>query len=150
VDREEEGVKYLPLLLLAGCYDENPAPALHGERHVTALGIPFWWVGPSDSYTTTEAASVAIDQAFTEWTPLEPETPMEYLLAVARGTEIQLYAGHTVPGDGKIYYAGFTWYGGPIEVAMDGESNDLLMGLYHQGMMILRHEWRHALRGDWH
>ena len=150
-------MKYLLLPLTAfmlpacGVLETDDAPQPFGERHVTPLGIPFWWWQPSELYATPLAAAQGIDDAFGWWVPLQPGWSYDALLAVARDHEIQLYPGQKVPGDdASMGYAGYTWYGGLIEIAMDRQWTDIYMSLDHRGVMILRHEWRHALLGNWH
>jgi hypothetical protein len=139
------------MLPACGILETDDAPQPFGERHLTPLGIPFWWWQPSASYETPDAAASGIDEAFGWWVPLQPGWSYDALLAVARDHEIQLYPGDKVPGNKPSRnYAGFTWDSGLIEIAMDRFWTDPDMNLDHVGMLTLRHEWRHALLGNWH
>lgn len=140
-------------LLIPGCFTfriDGP-PTMFGDRHVTELGIPFWFFAASGPYDTPDSAGAAIDEAFRLWSTLEPGFTQEGLLVVAKCVEIQLYPGGKVPGDDlSLNYAGYYWPQGIIEVAMDRRWTDIYMNLDHVGVLTLRHEWRHALRGAWH
>jgi len=158
-------MRILLVALLAGCGGvQEPKVGwqpLTGTEYLTPKkGLSFWWQGPGGAYATPEAASQAIDDAYTEWVAIDQAkfggnlSPIARLTAIQR-VDIQLFTGSAVVGNDtdlstntiSIYWP---WQY-QIDAAMDAQPHeDKGLGVWSVGLQCLRHEWSHVLHGAYH
>lgn len=155
----------IPTCLLGGCsrgldgfsnfYEGGGAPEPYGEKHVTPLGITFYWPGPCWQHQTPEYTASEIDAAF----ELDVASPgqlatwgRDTLLGLAKASPIQLVRDTRVVGDGRSGgYAGYCFgRGRVIEIALLATWYDPALDATWTGVYTLCHEWRHLRYGQFH
>lgn len=144
----------------AGCYEHTVKPGWQppfGERHYSPTGFEFWFPGGTSLYPTAEKAGLEIDRIFTEWAAWYQATyGDEWIFSIlpkVLPVTIQLFPFREIPG----YYEDFVEVGiyweihKQIDVAMRARYHwDPAIGLYTQGIEVLKHEWTHVIRGPFH
>ena len=150
------------LLLIApwGCYQRTVEPGwqpLFGTQCWTPKGFEFYFYAGSPLYPTPEAAGEAIDRIFMEWAVWYQATygdAWSYtLLPKVLPIVIQLFPFSEIPGnDEDAVEIGIYWIEhAQIDIAMRARYHwDPAIGLYTQGLEVLKHEWTHVVKGAFH
>lgn len=129
---------------------------LEGVQFKTpSYGIKFWWVGPAGGFNTPEQAGIEIERVHSEWMKLYKEKWGDLeeweLLMASIYVDIQLFASGAIrgnTGDRGVHTLGIWWYDhNQIDVAMAAPYHfDAGLGIYTQGLEVLKHEWTHCAR----
>ncbi len=119
------------LLLLAGCQDDEVEFAAPNRE--TPLGF---------RYNYHEDLGGEIDYAAQLYLDYDPAASLDTLRAYP------IVVSDTATVNGR--YLGYTHYGSHIEVVRRSRWTDPFMSMDHTDLLILRHEWKHVMLGDWH
>ena len=157
-------MRFSVALLLLGCGGPTDKEVgwqpLQGIEHKTPnYLISFWWIAPAGGVNTPEEAGVEIERVYVDWL-------REYaakwgdreewrLLLATLYVDIQLFPDSGIRGNDPsldVHTLGIWWYDhNQIDVAQAAPYHwDSALGIYTQGLEVLKHEWTHCVRGWYH
>lgn len=158
-------MRFTIALLLASCsggVDDKEVGwrPLEGVEHKTPnYWIPFWWIGPAGSCSTPEEAGVEIERVYSDWrkeyiAKWGDKENWQLILATYK-VNLQLFPNTGIRGNSTdlgIHTLGIWWYDhNQIDVAQAAPYHwDPALGIYTQGLEVLKHEWTHVVRGLYH
>lgn len=149
-----------PVVLPGGCYRttiKSGWQPLAGKEYMTRRGLSFWWIHGTILYPTPEIAAEEIDRIYVEWNAwytvtYNDQQPWQ-LLSRTLAVDIQTMPWPRIPGnDDNAFTLGIYWETHKqIDVAMRAAYHwDPTIGQYTRGLEVLKHEWTHVIRGNFH
>lgn len=144
----------------AGCYTSTVKPGwqpLSGTQHYSPKGFEFWVIAQTSLYPTPEKTGLEIDRIFSEWASWYQATYGDQwiftLLPKVIPVAIQLFPFREIPGnyEGEVELGIYWQWHNQIDIAMKAPYHwDPAIGLYTTGIEVLKHEWTHVIRGNYH